>query len=121
MNTRKIIGQRIRQLREMNMMNQLDLAQCMKITQASLARYETGVSCPNEEQLVWLADHFNVSLDWLFGRANIQKGEYVDTKKQKKMEFSYPDGKHVTNEELMKALKNLEEMIAEMNEKGGRR
>ena len=49
-------------------------AEELGITQAAVARYESGASCPSEEILLWYADRFKASLDFIFGRTYFKKG-----------------------------------------------
>lgn len=44
------------------------MSEAMSIAIQSYQRYEQGVREPNIDQIVFLADFFNVSLDELFGR-----------------------------------------------------
>ena len=74
MKLRNTIGKNIRLLRENSDLSQKDVANELGITQAAVARYESGVSCPSEEILLWYADRFKASLDFIFGRTYFKKG-----------------------------------------------
>lgn len=70
MSTKVIIGKRLKELREKAKLSQADIAKELNVTQSSIAQYEIGRNCPNEDILVWYADRFNSSLDYIFGRTN---------------------------------------------------
>jgi len=42
--------------------------------QAAIARYETEGAVPPLELLLWYADHFDVSMDYIFGRTENPQG-----------------------------------------------
>ena len=85
MELKQIIASRIKELREINKMSQVQLAKEMGTTQASVARYEQAKVFPQEEHLLWYADRFNVSLDWIYGRTNQRKGGMLKKNLQKYM------------------------------------
>ena len=64
-----IIASNLKSLRVNKGMRQLELAEGLGVTQAAIARYEAGVTTPNEEVLLKYADLFDVSLDQIFGRS----------------------------------------------------
>ena len=61
---------RIRDLREDMDLRQSDLAQKTGIDQRTISNYETGKTSPDAESLIILADFFDVTIDYLVGRAN---------------------------------------------------
>ncbi len=63
----------LKYLRLQNKQYQKDLAELLNITIRQYQRYESGEQEPNIAALITLADHFNVSLDYLVGRSNNQK------------------------------------------------
>jgi transcriptional regulator with XRE-family HTH domain len=72
--TMLILSQRLRGLREGIKISQTKLADLIGITQTSINRYETDGATPPPETLLWYADYFNVSLDYLFGRTDNPQG-----------------------------------------------
>lgn len=70
----KIIAQRLRALRESVHLSQAKLAEMIGTTQASIGRYETGQAAPSVKILLWYADFFDVSLDYIFGRTDKPQG-----------------------------------------------
>ena len=69
---------RIRDLREDSDKKQIELARYLNIDQSTYSDYETGKINISIEQLIKIADFYNVSLDYLVGRDD------VPNRKQKK-------------------------------------
>jgi len=74
----KIIGERIRLLREGIGLSQERIIQLNGSNQSSLGRYENGVSNPPFKLLLWYADYFDVSMDYIFGRTDQPQGKLYD-------------------------------------------
>lgn len=68
------ISERVKVLRENLNISQAKLAEEIGITQASVNRYETGKTTPPVETLLWYAERFDVSLDYIFGRTENPQG-----------------------------------------------
>ena len=66
-----VIGNRIRELREKNDINQQDLARYLKVAKSTLSQYETGSRIPNDDIKKAIAEKFNVSVDYLLGLTDI--------------------------------------------------
>lgn len=62
---------RLKNLRVENNLHQKDLAEILGFAQTTIANYEQGKRFPDEETLLKIADFFNVSLDYLLGRSEI--------------------------------------------------
>lgn len=62
--------QRLRDLREDNDLTQKELAAKLGIQQTVYSRYERGFQNIPLEFLVFLADYYGVSTDYLLGRTN---------------------------------------------------
>jgi len=71
----KAISQRLRALRDSIGIPQTKLAELSGSTQSSVNRYENGQSAPSLELLLWYADYFDVSLDYIFGRTDKPEGK----------------------------------------------
>ena len=72
---------RIKDLREDLDLKQSDLAKATGIDQRTISNYETGKTSPDAYSLVRLADFFNVSIDYLLCRTDIDiSGEEKRTK-----------------------------------------
>ena len=63
--------QRIRDLREDNDKKQVELARYLNVDQSTYSDYETGRINISIEQLIKIADFYDVSLDYLVGRSEI--------------------------------------------------
>ena len=60
---------RLKELRENAGLKQTELAAMMGITERQSQRYERGEGEPKLAGWIWLADYFQVSLDYLVGRS----------------------------------------------------
>ena len=75
----KMIGQRLKALREGSNITQAKLAQANgTIAQSAINRYENGYSDVPNAILLWYADYFDVSLDYIFGRTDKPQGKLYD-------------------------------------------
>ena len=74
MELKETIASRLKEVRVKNYLSQADVAKELNMTQAAIARYETGTNMPSPDVLNWYAERFNVSLDYLFGRSDNPKG-----------------------------------------------
>ncbi|MBE5752373.1 MAG: helix-turn-helix transcriptional regulator [Clostridia bacterium] len=66
----KIFQERLIEQRKINKLTQRQMADYLKIAQPSYIRYENGSAEPSLENLVKIADYFDVSVDYLLGRAD---------------------------------------------------
>lgn len=64
----KIFGKRLREVRKSKKIIQQELADRLGIKRNTYSDWENGKTEPTFEILVKLADLFDISLDWLFGR-----------------------------------------------------
>lgn len=64
------MGKKIRELRIENGLKQKDLAQAVHIAANTLSQFEAGKANPSYDVLIALADYFEVSADYLLGRAD---------------------------------------------------
>lgn len=62
------LGENLKKIRQEHKLTQVELANMLGISQKSYSHWETQKTEPSYENLVKLADLFDVSLDWLFGR-----------------------------------------------------
>lgn len=65
--------ERLRELRLQMGKTQQEMADLLNITSSAYSLYETGKRQLNYESLLILADYFDVSLDYLFGRSKVRK------------------------------------------------
>ncbi len=59
----------LKQFREREGLTQEELSKVLQLSPSAIGLYEQGRRQPNYETLIKIADHFKVSLDALFGRA----------------------------------------------------
>ena len=64
---------RLREIRRAKGISQLKLAMDLNTSQNTISRYETGEREPGINELVKIADYFNVSVDYLIGRTDNPK------------------------------------------------
>lgn len=60
-------GKRIRQLREAVAETQADLAELLNVKRQIISYYESGTRIPTLEHLIFFADHYNTTTDYLLG------------------------------------------------------
>ena len=106
-----IIGERLRTLRESVRLSQVKLAGLIGTTQTSVNRFETGKTAPAAKILLWYADYFHVSLDYIFGRTDNPQGELYDCQPEAIRE------KAERNEELEQFIEMCFEPDSPMNAK----
>ncbi len=56
---------RLKELREQKNESQHKLAMILNISQTMISRYENGQACPDINTLIAIAQHYNVSIDYL--------------------------------------------------------
>lgn len=64
-----MLGTQLKLVRKAQKMTQSELAHKMGITQQAIGKWETNKSSPDPDSLMQLAEIFNVSVDFLLGRA----------------------------------------------------
>ena len=67
METKKIFGERLRELRNRQSVSQMELANTLGLTQNSIGMMERGYRGTTIEKVVLLAKYFHVSGDYLLG------------------------------------------------------
>ncbi len=70
----KIVAERLRQLREGAKLSQVKICALNGYHQSGLARCEADQGTPPLSLLLWYADYFDVSLDYIFGRTDAPQG-----------------------------------------------
>ena len=109
-----IIGKRIKELRESIGKSQTFIANALNVAQSAIFRYESGQSDVPNAILLWYADYFDVSLDYIFGRTDKPQGKlydynpkaFDDEKMQQFVEM-YFDPKSPANAKLKEAVLKL--------------
>ena len=77
----KEIGARMRLLREAAGITQKDIAAMCGSNQTTIAKMETGKTAPSIKILIWWADKFDVSLDYLCCRTDKPEGKMYECRK----------------------------------------
>ena len=70
----KEIGGRLRLLREGVLLSQAKIAAMLETTQTSINRYENAIGLPPLRVLLWYAEYFDVSMDYIFCRTDKPQG-----------------------------------------------
>ncbi|MBR1806279.1 MAG: helix-turn-helix transcriptional regulator [Selenomonadaceae bacterium] len=65
-----ILNQRLKSLRLENKVTQQSVADALGVTVGNVQKFEYGTARPKLENVIKLADFFNVSLDYLVGRTD---------------------------------------------------
>ena len=65
-----IFAERIRDLRMEHGLTQEEVGKIIGVKRYAVYSYEKGRACPEMKGLVALADHFDVSMDYLAGRTD---------------------------------------------------
>ena len=76
----RIIAKRLKDFREGLGISQKKIAEKIGITQTSVYRYENDLADPSTKALLWYANYFDVSLDYIFGRTDNPQGKTFDYK-----------------------------------------
>jgi transcriptional regulator with XRE-family HTH domain len=66
------LSDRLKDLRKENNMTQSDLGKILGVGKTTISMYENGNSTPNDEIKIKIAEHFDVSLDYLLGKSTIR-------------------------------------------------
>ncbi len=129
------IGERIRQLRKEYNLTQEQFGKLFGIVKSTVSMYESNKSVPDDEMKKKIAEHFNISLDWLMGRTDIPNAyipeEYTKKHKVTKRDLTqYEDfikqagiffmNDEVTEEDKEKLFRDISELFwkaKEMNKK----
>ena len=72
---KKLISSRLKTLRESAKLSQKKLADEIGIRQPLIAKYETEIILPSLAVLVKYGDYFDVSIDYILGRADNPQGK----------------------------------------------
>ena len=74
----KEIAQRIRALRETAKVSQAKIAELIGTNQSAINRYENAQSVPSPKLLLWYADYFDVSMDYIYARTDKPQGKLYE-------------------------------------------
>ena len=62
------VGMNLKKIRKEKGISQLKLAMELNMSQNTISRYETGEREPGINELIRIADYFNISIDYLLER-----------------------------------------------------
>lgn len=65
-----IFGNRLKKLRTQNDEYQADLAEVLKVDTSMISLWENGKNYPEVKKLIEIAEHYEVSTDYLLGLTN---------------------------------------------------
>lgn len=99
-------GQRVKELREKNRIKQIELAEHLGITSASMSAIENGKTNPAYETLIRISEYFGVSTDYLIMG---KEKETLSEREQEIIEMLREDNK--LNEAINKALEAKKKAI----------
>ena len=74
----KMIGPRLKELRQSMKLSQWKMAELLGVSQSSVDRYERNTARPTAENFLVYADYFDVSLDYIFGRCDDPQGKLYE-------------------------------------------
>ena len=77
-----ILGEKLQNLRKENMLSQEKLAELVGVSRQAVSKWETGLSNPDTENLIKLAEIFNLSIDEFTGRVFVDN-EVTDEMREK--------------------------------------
>ena len=79
-----IFGKRLQSLRQDSDITQKDFAKILNISPRMLSYFEAGTHFPRDSQIIRaIADYFNVSTDYLFGRCDCKGNSNILTMYEK--------------------------------------
>lgn len=105
------VGSRLLSLRESLNISQKKMAELLGAGQSSINRYEHDQAEAPYKVLLWYADYFDVSMDYIFGRADQPRGKLYEYKPEMIKE------KAAQNEELRQFVDMCFDPESPMNER----
>lgn len=94
----------LKELRKEKDISQTELAKSLKLARSTIAQYETGDRTPDYDTLKKIADYFNVSTDYLLGRAMKLNSSSIDEKELSYYKLQYSQKEIEKNIEITKTL-----------------
>lgn len=79
-----MFAERLRTLRKEAGMTQRQLGELLSKTKNNISQYESGRRTPDLDTARIIADHFNVTLDYLTGRSDYRRGRLVTAEELEK-------------------------------------
>lgn len=104
--------ERLRALRIENKLTQEELGEKVNLTKANISKYETGRIEPNIETINYLANFFNVTIDYLLGKTDV-RNPYKNDHEMSTRAFHNLDKSGLPEE----AIKQIEEYVEFVKQK----
>lgn len=99
-----MFGQKLKNLRSRTNKTQQEVADYLGMSRAAYSHFENGRNEPDRETILKLADLFDVSTDYLFGR---EKQEYKETENRAQTVAAHID-EDVSDEEMEDIINYIE-------------
>lgn len=105
---------RLKELRKANKLRQKDIANIANVGQVTVSKWELGKNQLDIETGIILANYFNVSLDYLYGRTDIDI--FLGTKDQTKLVedpqgIFFKNSKYLSNEDQKRLMDYINLLI----------
>lgn len=107
------LSNRMRELRRLNRFSQEDIALKLGISTSAYGFYEQGKTIPNAKTLVFLADLYDVSVDYLLGRSNTTR---LKTSNEIDVASEFRDIRNKLESEMLRITLDGEEVSEEVKE-----
>ncbi len=82
-----MVGHRLKELRAKKGITQEEMAELLSVTPQAISRWENGVSIPDTNFLIPIADLFDVSVDFLLREPNAPQGVSLSENIREKVSF----------------------------------
>ena len=121
----EMFPERLKSLRKEGKMKQSELAGLLSMAQNTISQYEQGLREPDNDTLKTISDIFNVSTDYLLGKAdipNIEMAEPFDpdaieiaraVESDQELRIMFDKTKNLSKEEKAKIIEMLQVMFKE--------
>lgn len=76
MNNYEALANNLKALRNREGITQTSIAESLGVNKTTVMRWESGYTLPDIRTLMWYADRFDVSLDWMMGRKMTIRGDF---------------------------------------------
>ena len=111
-----MLKDRIRKLRTERKLSQIVLGSQLNLSQQAIAKWESGKSEPDSENIMKLSEIFEVDVNYLLGKSNIRnpiEKEYLNSKESDALEvynklIELNDGKHLSQNQKSALISFLE-------------
>lgn len=88
------LGEKLQNLRKENMLSQEKVAELVGVSRQAVSKWENDLSNPDTENLILLAEIFNISVDELTGRVSIHTELSEEMGKERTKEYNKENTKN---------------------------